>query len=861
MIRLEIEGQYVEMSQELEYSLNKAYEDLTNPTTIINEWSKTIEVPFTEHNNKIFGQFYNPNRIIVSGGSGRLSGLYFDPTKKLAFRLLYNEAVVMEGYLKTISVRQKDGRGTYIYVTLNGMLGKIFQEMKKISFDDTILDDPETQQYYIDGSEYVDEYITKDLVYDSFNTTGQSTMSLEDSSVHDIIGFAPNNAMSEDFDYKSYEFDNASGKGIKTFVETLNETPAYTDTNISADSLIPDGLLPREIGEYRSYNQLPYIYFNKLFQIFQKKSEELTGYDFELDSDWFNVNNPYWKDLVMMLNRLEVKDGNSTNGQNTYAEYLNFNIWGSSSHYTTPIYSDLFIREEGTTEEIPLVIDYSPNKAKFDLTKGTVNFSINNFDFRLRSAAVYYGGERKTVSIPGYNALKMRISSYDSENRNVDSKFWIICNENYTQLYANLGAVGIIGVGNAQQSGANYDVINFTIPKFDVLLAGKESAYITFSAEWVNDTKPIVPIDGTTVYPTSITIDGESLSMNTNIELNYGIKRSYSKITLNDLWNNEHNPFDTILTYCKVFGILIQTDDKRKKLKFLKRENFFSDYSILNWDDKLDTRNDFTISPIVFEDKYLVFNYSDYETKNNERYKQDYGVNYGEKRINTNYNFNTEEKDLFETPISPSVTCTDNILSWSNIYSGKIQYSFGSEIMIDNKNKERKEVNNFGAWFFRNGCASFDTTQSLNLRDVYITDDTTLQMVNSTFTYTQIDDAVYRKKTTKYPILDIVKGNKLCVFNKPMKNYTYLNNYGNATDIYTQRWENYLKEQYDLQRKKLTAYFKLGILDYVNFKFNQFVQLGNQIYLVLKIYDFKPNSTNSTKVDLLNIGSISNYTS
>lgn len=846
MIRLEIEGQYVEMSQELEYSLNKAYEDLTNPTTIINEWSKTIEVPFTEHNNKIFGQFYNPNRIIVSGGSGRLSGLYFDPTKKLAFRLLYNEAVVMEGYLKTISVRQKDGRGTYIYVTLNGMLGKIFQEMKKISFDDTILDDPETQQYYIDGSEYVDEYITKDLVYDSFNTTGQSTMSLEDSTVHDIIGFAPNNAMSEDFDYKSYEFDNVSGKGIKTFVETLNETPAYTDTNISADSLIPNGLLPREIGEYRSYNQLPYIYFNKLFQIFQKKSEELTGYDFELDSDWFNVNNPYWKDLVMMLNRLEVKDGDAVDNGYYVSNAPAYQTAGNTGDFSTRTVR-LKPVQEGSDYETDIVENWASDPIWY---KTSDNYSIRCSIDTVFSVRCY----STELELKDGEWLRFTLNCVGENGASIGkSNVVYAIKEGGT---APDDADQVVTVGKSNEWIIPLKLTTEPIHKYRYGNKFRVELKQSFSHPL-----PYV-INTITYYHLGLYEDYYSEGVfRTHIDFNDNVKRSFNHFTLNDLWDNEHNLFDSILTYCKVFGILIQTDDKRKKLKFLKRENFFSDYSILNWDDKLDMRNDFTISPIVFEDKYLVFNYSDYETKNNERYKQDYGVNYGEKRINTNYNFNTEEKDLFETPISPSVTCTDNILSWSNIYSGKIQYSFGAEIMIDNKNKERKEVNNFGAWFFRKGCASFDTTQSLNLRDVYITDDTTLQMVNNTFTYTQIDDALYRKKTTKYPVLDIVKGNKLCVFNKPMKNYTYLNNYGNTTDIYTQRWENYLKEQYDLQRKKLTAYFKLGILDYVNFKFNQFVQLGNQIYLVLKIYDFKPNSTNSTKVDLLNIGSISNYTS
>ena len=66
------------------------------------------------------------------------------------------------------------------------------------------------------------------------------------------------------------------------------------DTGVEPKTVIPNGLLPREYGEYRSYLQLPYIYWNKLFKIFQSKAESVTGYQFELDNTWFTSTNPYW---------------------------------------------------------------------------------------------------------------------------------------------------------------------------------------------------------------------------------------------------------------------------------------------------------------------------------------------------------------------------------------------------------------------------------------------------------------------------------------------------------------------------------------------------------------------------------------
>jgi hypothetical protein len=104
---------------------------LSNPTIIINDWSKTVSIPFTAQNNKIFGYLYRPDRIIIGTDNPdayKSMGIYFDPTKKLDFRLVYNTMTLMSGYAKMNEIKQKDGGGSY-EITLFGQLGKVFQEM------------------------------------------------------------------------------------------------------------------------------------------------------------------------------------------------------------------------------------------------------------------------------------------------------------------------------------------------------------------------------------------------------------------------------------------------------------------------------------------------------------------------------------------------------------------------------------------------------------------------------------------------------------------------------------------------------------------------------------------------------------
>ena len=257
-----------------------------------------------------------------------------------------------------------------------------------------------------------------------------------------------------------------------------------------------------------------------------------------------------------------------------------------------------------------------------------------------------------------------------------------------------------------------------------------------------------------------------------------------------------------------------------------------------------------------------MFNYTDLKTKLNENYREKYGVNYGEYRLTTDYNFNEGTVELFKD-ITPSIVNTDNVLSWTNLKNNnKIIYSFPNEITVYNKDKDNKQVDVFGEYLLHNGVAEFNTEVALYMRDVYITDDTIFQNSNNNFFF--IDDNIQddcKKRVYTYPKLDIVKGNNLCVFNIPQENYTYLNNYSGKASIYTNFWEKYLDERYNIQNKQITCYVDIKPIDYSNFDFKNLVKVGNQLCMVNKIYDYDITNNNTTKVDLITIQDISGYTS
>ena len=133
--------------------------------------------------------------------------------------------------------------------------------MSKITFDRAT----DSSAYIIDGSQYLDEVIDSSLIYNSWTSSGQqqitlyprklvvpggSTVNHPAYRVTDIIGFAPNNAFDNGFDYKS--FQSVTSK-IETFTSVLENNGFEDITGVAPDNAIPNGLLPREIGEYRSY--------------------------------------------------------------------------------------------------------------------------------------------------------------------------------------------------------------------------------------------------------------------------------------------------------------------------------------------------------------------------------------------------------------------------------------------------------------------------------------------------------------------------------------------------------------------------------------------------------------------------------
>lgn len=439
-IRLFIENREIDLDKNVEFAITKQFEDLTNPTVIINDWSKTVEIPFTTNNNTIFGNIYNADRQIADGDY-TLMGIYFNPLKKLDFRLEYCGDVVMSGYAKMNSIEQKDGRGSY-NITLNGQLGKIFQELKKLTFDVTLSGD--TNYHFIDASKYYSENITKELVKESWEKTGinEDTSLFErdeaDYDRSDVIGYAPNNTRMEDFDYKSYQASvNEAGAGYTqssvSFEKELENNPKFNENDIKPSDIIKDGLTPRGYGEFRSYHQVPFIWWNKLFQIFTRSAEEVTGYEV-IYNNIAGLDNPYWHNLVMLLQspKSDDKDKKTNYYQVNTANFkwTTNSIYSANPNYTPTLQTKIerqLTYDASVSREGVQIAEFDANDFAMNKDESQSIVFLGNLDFGV------IANWTPDVTYLFQNSLIIELDIVDSETSElIDTKKYAIRSPYYT---------------------------------------------------------------------------------------------------------------------------------------------------------------------------------------------------------------------------------------------------------------------------------------------------------------------------------------------------------------------------------------------------------------------------------------------
>ena len=893
-IELYLDGHSVDISQDIDFVLNKQLTELTDLTSIIVDYTKTIRIPMTPRNNELFNYVFKLDHQVLVGQQI----INYDPSNKIPMSMTYNGSQVMEGYALLSKIDLND---QMYEVNLYGELGKIFSALK--------------EKNLLNYSEFGSTGFWEEVVMNTY-TIDQSfandTHSLDWSSTnwYDFFGWAPQlMGKTDDIDTKSYE-EHSTGD-VKNFADLINTT-----RNIDyADIYVGDGLDINSYNEVRTYMCRPYVYCDKLVKLVQQEinqnSGEYDGYTMELEGDWFSQDNPYWYRMVYFPGTDSMVDnGDSIEGYVTW----NSSAMSYSTSSWLPVVSSSSI-DGYTYTTSGNVITITGPAATITISGDNIQYvttvtNCNNDNaFGVNGKWAYYcesGGNLYAIYIPHIDILddqgRLMCKMYlcDDTIVSVKQDGWNRQNITSTGMWDKLkrsnSKVFVPNSCNSynQKDGTtNRLVQNFNIGRIPL---NGTSFQFAFNCDKVGLTSGVIMEEnvGFTqdrfLHPFK---DGNwgSHSWNSNsvfsstftppkeLDITSNTYRSMSRVTVRDILGNDFNPFKWLINYVKKFRLVFDIDYSTKTITL--KDNYFG--SVTYKEVIVDYDKPVVIEPIVDKYNKVKFDYKDNESKKGVQYLTNYGVDYGDMVFMTGINVNNEtlilNPDTEEGVFIPTKVDT---LSWATLNSTnplKSSNTLNTNKVINTLNK-KNEVQYFPFYAFRWPNA---TSPSHGQPPFYrLTDDSPTMRSTGKYTYlqstgwdTEVEttteggvDVYYSKSMAYIPQFDnyysIRNGSSAILywvtFGVPVEVYNDNLSQNNTQVSIYDRWSRYLNEIFNVNNKKVTCYIRMSYPEFINFKFNQLFVIDQNVFLVNKIVDFNPNSTEPTKVELIQISDVASLT-
>lgn len=342
----------------------------------------------------------------------------------------------------------------------------------------------------------------------------------------------------------------------------------------------------------------------------------------------------------------------------------------------------------------------------------------------------------------------------------------------------------------------------------------------------------------------------------------YDSRRTNSTILPTDILKEEDSPFNILTKYAKMFRLYFDVDYFNKTITL--RDNFFNNYEIEDWTNKVDF-NTFKVYPVINNDKYIKYGYEKTDMKYNALNISKTDLSYGDSLLTTDIETLNNTKTLFED-MAPSCTSQEYYPSWgANTYTN-IMSKETCPVAINNNNATKaNSVSIYGSYYFINhpqqigrffDFAAADQTKSYYL----ISDDTYDQIANNKYCWNLHGEKV---ESNKFSYVDFITDDNQfgCIWSQPNNIYNNKNEGSSRRYIHyiDDLWQNYLSEIYNPNNKKVTCDLYMSEIDYANFKFNKLVVINNVLYLVNKISNF--TGTGMTQVELLQISDPTNLMS
>lgn len=957
-VTLYISDKKVDFSNDLNLSFTYQFKDINNPSIVKNPFTKTIQIIGTKNNNNIFGEIYNLDREQVFNAD-KLVGAHFNPSIRTPFSIYRNGEIIETGYMQLNSISIKDKQIVY-NATLYGGIGNFFYSLMYNDDNESLtLADLDFGVVGDDGNKIgketeFDFTINKDFVKKCWDE-----MDVNGNRIHNYITFVPSyNGLPENFDADKVLIDTFNNPLFEGTRAHTKDGVNYTTFNHYVLATLPKPLTEWEVKDLRSYLQRPALKVSKMLEAIANPINN-GGYTVEFDSDFFNDKNPYYKDAYIalpLLGNIEHSKMNAS-AQSDCGLYYNdglllggLNTIRKKEDYLIPIDTENFTVigngidysnfNVGTTTDISIDfgIDFVPIDTPEKTTLDCYIQDINYNDWAssrvvkrtiLAQVLIFNGDEYKMCSdIYSFTGKAYSTIDYTVNNENWRSywDYYQSCNglykENIKTINGEFREYPSINNSNFYFYGDKKTSFNITLTNIPhtknlrVMLrlqsvgsadgsipANSLIQYKYYQNTGVSEYKPI---RGNFVFNVI------SAKIKRNDTLDLGVVTN-TLVTKKQFLKTEKSPADYLLSYTKLFNLMYTIDETTKTVKIQTMNNYFTG-DIVNWSDRIDYGKDINIKPLMFDKKFYQMKL---EGDNHYfgKYKNEYDIEYGQKRINTNYNFNNETEDLLNGNIYQNgINVLDTSVYYNTFYTGTIERNSFSAKPFEYKlyNRETDELRDVTiehttlltravAWNGNSGYDTFDkpcfftmngeektladssnvllfydgkvTPKSIdNVQINHILTDDVSEMyklndgrpcyINTNPNYTS--EFKYFTKLTEIPHFSRYKVEanqvkKSWDFGVPKETYIPNLSYDDERTIYKQFWDKYYSDQLDINTKEITCYVNLDGLVVNGELLRKFYYFNGCYWLLNKIDNYNINKNESTKCTFIKINDLSNY--
>lgn len=861
-----------------------AHTDLHNPTAIKNGFTKTLTIEGTPENNRIFNNFYDMKRI--NGGD------LFNPSRKENFTLYRNGEIVETGYVKLDKVNRNAGKISY-EVTLYGGLGQFLYNLHyKENGDPLKLSDLD---YGVD----LNMIINKETIKDAWDHINGVNRVIANAELYDFINFTPAyNGIPNDFtaDKVAIDLNSFQLMSPRLYEQFVSTDGSFTTVNgwITAD-------LAKEYDEWqtkdlRSYLQRPVVRFKKIVEACCNPKNN-GGYEVDLDPEFFGEQSDYyqnaWMTLPIVREMESERDGAlfEVSGDNI--------IIPTNTEGYVKLSMDVTLAATADTSTLVKTPEFLWTGI-YRTNKGNITQQFNR---AYTIQMVVYKANGEVVATSPCTAF---YTDLGANGNTTNFKFDVEADANVTHITGQFNRQ-IDGryVFNSQPHNISSNTFKYEAGMYGRLFI-KTSTVVNEKLDSYDD--------GTLFNNYGI----QPWDVKATISYNYNNETIDSKgelgyyLTKNKLFSTENTPCDYFLTYIKMFNLHIWKDKIKNKIYIRQRKNYFTG-NIKDIDEFVNMGNNIVITPLTFETKWLELGNEVCETEVSENYKQDYGVNFGVQRIDTNYNFDTsvknlieknafkttiqargktkyyinihqlyEDDDVFYPPymldgIQPIFYKSDGDTAEGNYISTKSSqtsigwwdekyYDFLPKPLFTDK--ENKGVDGENVLLFY--CGKVDTKDANgNSMMFQITDDipefAQLNEGEPCWIWSYDWDVVgkrldYLPNFSRYMTNDYGWITKSWDFGTPRAIYVPDYSIDSTSSIYDQYWKPYLQDQYNQDTRKVECYVLLNNLSTEGW-LRDFYYWEGTYWLLNKVIDYDVTSNKPTKCEFVRINNVNNYLS